>query len=268
VGAPGTVAARTRDPARPYDHAVDAVTARQVLRVSPDSPLTPELVERAFAGESAARHPSLSPDAAARAQAEEWGRTLQQARSALLADLHAAPATQTPRRRRSGWAIAGIAVGVVALLSLVTFGTIVAVQLVGQAADAASRALESGIADAEANAAEPGAADPGVDRMDSDDTLFAFPAAVEFYADGRYLDECPLEYEQGCWQTALFTEADCEALQVQFGFTNDANAVAPDVTEIVEKHDVVAGEPTIVVFGHDDYGYGWISQVTCLASVG
>ncbi|WP_203230904.1 hypothetical protein, partial [Agromyces humi] len=63
---------------------MDALTARQVLRLSPDSPLTPELVEHAYAAESAARHPSLYPDPAARAQAEQWAATLQEARAALL----------------------------------------------------------------------------------------------------------------------------------------------------------------------------------------
>ena len=234
---------------------MDALTARQVLRISPDSPLTPELVERAFAGESAARHPSLYPDPVGRAQAEEWATTLQQARATLHAQLGAPAAVPAQRRRLPGWAIAAIAVGVVALLALITLGTLGAVRLVGEAGESASRALESENADDD---------EPGVERMEADETYFAFPAAIEFYADGRYLDECPSEYEQGCWQAALFTEADCEALQVQLGFSNDASAIAPDSTEIVEKHDVAAGDATVVVFGHDDYGYGGINQVPCL----
>lgn len=242
---------------------MDALTARQVLRISPDSPLTPELVERAFAGESAARHPSLYPDPAARAQAEQWAATLQEARATLLA----APPAPARRRRLPGWAIAAIAVGVVVLLSLITFGTLGAVRLISEAGESASRALESEIGDAEAGGGS-GASEPGVDRMEADETFFAFPAAIEFYADGRYLGQCPDEYDQGCWQAALFTEADCDALQVQLGFSNDASAIAPDSTEIVEKHGAVADEATVVVFGHDDYGYGWINQVTCLDGVG
>jgi hypothetical protein len=247
---------------------VDALTARQVLRISPDSPLTPELVERAFAGESAARHPSLYPDPAARAQAEAWVATLQQARAALHAELGAYPAAApAPRRRLPGWAIASIVVGVVVLLALITVGTLGAVRLVGEAGESASRALESEITGEEADEGS-GAADPGVERMEADETFFAFPAALEFYADGRYLDECPAEFEQGCWQSALFTEADCESLQVELGYTDDADAVSPDTTETIEKRGVVAGQPTVVVFGNDDYGYGWINQVTCLDTTG
>ena len=93
---------------------------------------------------------------------------------------------------------------------------------------------------------------------------FAFPAALELYGDNRYGDECPADYEQGCWQAALFTEADCDTLQVQLGFANDAEAAFPEYFEAVEKQDVIGYEATIVVFGHDDYGYGWINQVTCL----
>ena len=242
---------------------MDALTARQVLRLSPDSPLTPELVERAFAGESAARHPSLYPDPAARAQAEQWAATLQEARATLLT----APPAPARRRRLPGWAIAAIAVGVVVLLSLITLGTLGAVRLIGEAGESASRALESEITGEEADGGS-GAADPGVERMEVDETFFAFPAALEFYADGRYLDECPAEFEQGCWQSALFTEADCESLQVELGYTDDADAVSPDTTETIEKRGVVAGQPTVVVFGNDDYGYGWINQVTCLDTTG
>ena len=153
------------------------------------------------------------------------------------------------------------------LLSLITFGTLGAVRLISEAGESASRALESEIGDAEAGGGS-GASEPGVDRMEADETFFAFPAAIEFYADGRYLGQCPDEYDQGCWQAALFTEADCDALQVQLGFSNDASAMAPDSTEIVEKLDAVAGEATVVVFGNDDYGYGWINQVTCLDDAG
>ena len=36
----------------PYDPAVDPNTARHVLRLSPDAPLTPSTIEAAFASES------------------------------------------------------------------------------------------------------------------------------------------------------------------------------------------------------------------------
>ena len=47
---------------KPYDHAVDPNTARQVLRISPDTPLTSALIESAYAEESWTRHPSRYPE--------------------------------------------------------------------------------------------------------------------------------------------------------------------------------------------------------------
>ena len=68
----------------PYDPAVDPNTARHVLRLSPDAPLTPSTIEAAFASESWERHPSRYPDAAGRAAADEWAATLAEARTVLL----------------------------------------------------------------------------------------------------------------------------------------------------------------------------------------
>ena len=46
-----------------YDRPVDSITARQVLRIFRDAPLTVELVERAYSEECWARHPSRYEDA-------------------------------------------------------------------------------------------------------------------------------------------------------------------------------------------------------------
>jgi len=248
---------------------VDPITARQVLRIFPDAPLTVELVERAYSEEYWARHPSRYQDSTRRREAEQWAGTLATARQVLLQEAgtsSAADAATAPPRKRglSGGAIAGIVAGGVALLALVTFGVIGAVNLVTQAATTAQEAIEQELdeqAPADANGS-----DDGVERYESGETYFAFPAALEFYLDGRYDAQCSTEHEKGCWEAALFTESDCETLQVQLGFSNDADAIAPDVTETIEFDDVVAGDATPVVYGNDDYAYGWINQVTCLGS--
>jgi len=242
---------------------VDPITARRVLRIFPDVPLTVELVENAYAGEWWAKHPSLYQDASERRRAEEWALTLVAARDVLLADVRKAAMsastpptdapTDAPARRRglSRGAIIGIVAGSAALVALITFAAIGAVKLASQVATTAREAIES-------------AAGEAVDRYQTGETLFTFPAALEIYSDGRYSAECSSDYAQGCWQMALFTEADCDAMQIQLGFTNDVDALLPDHTETIEKRDVVGNEATIVVFGNDDYGYGWINQVTCL----
>lgn len=246
---------------------MDPITARRVLRIFPDAPLTVELVERAYSEEYWARHPSRYQDPAQRRQAEQWAASLASARDVLLREAGTATAipdaatTPQPRRGLSGGAIAGIVAGGVALLALVTFGIIGAVNLATQAATTAQEAIEEEIEDA--TGGDSGAVSD-VERYESSETFFTFPAAMELYLDGRYDAECSLEYTQGCWQSALFTEADCDTLQVQLGFSNDADALLPDHLETVEIDDVVAEDATPVVWGNDDYGYGWINQVTCL----
>ena len=87
---------------KPYDRAVDPNTARQVLRISPDTPLTPALIESAYAEESWTRHPSRYPEGPGRAQAEEWATTLGTARAVLLhevASRHSAAAASVPGPR-------------------------------------------------------------------------------------------------------------------------------------------------------------------------
>lgn len=252
---------------------MDPITARRVLRIFPDSPITGELVERAYAAEMWERHPSRYTDPSAQRDAEEWARTLATARGVLLTEAQSLPdsrpdaaTTPAPRRRLSGGAIAGIVAGGVALIALVTFGAIGAANLVTQSVTAATDAIESQapedtpVTDSGSGATD----DVNVDRLQPGETLFAFPAALEMYYDGRYTAECPLEYTNGCWEQALFPEAGCDTMQVQLGFTNDAEGFLPDHTEIIEKEGVLGNEATVVVFGNDDYGYGWINQVTCL----
>ena len=253
---------------------MDPNTARQVLRISPDTPLTPELIETAYAEEALARHPSRYPDDAGRAQAEEWASTLATAREVLLGRLPGAaasapavaPAQERPRRRLSTWAITGIVAGGVAVVVLLAFAVVGGVRLVTEAADSVNEAIEAEEADAEAGG-DP-TAPPAVERFQSGETLYAFPAALEIYADGRFNPECPPGYAFGCWQMALFTEADCGALQVELGFSNDVDALLPDLRETIDVEDVVGNEATPLVFGNDDYDYGWVQQVTCLDANG
>ena len=80
---------------------MDPITARRVLRIFPDSPITVELVERAYASESWARHPSRYQDAAERQRAEEWMQTLATARDLLRAEV------QTPQPRADAAAAPG-----------------------------------------------------------------------------------------------------------------------------------------------------------------
>jgi hypothetical protein len=252
---------------------VDPITARRVLRIVPDSPLTVELVERAYAGEAWERHPSRYPDASARRDAEEWAQTLATARGVLLTEAQSLPASRadataaptSPRRRLSGWAIAGIVAGGVALIALVTFGAIGAANLLTQAVTAATETLESEAADAASGGSDSGDTElADVERYQSGETLFEFAAALELYNDGRYSAECPFEYSQGCWQMALFTEADCDAMEIELAFTNDIDAILPDHRETIEKQNVLGNEATVVVFGNDEFAYGWVDQVTCL----
>ena len=67
---------------------------------------------------------------------------------------------------------------------------------------------------------------------------------------------------------ALFTEADCATLEVELAYSSDIDAALPDETETVHLEAAEAGEETPLVFGNDDYEYGWVNQVTCLDSAG
>jgi hypothetical protein len=235
---------------------VDPNSARQVLRIFPDAPLTVELVERAYAGESWARHPSRYQDATQRARAAEWAQTLASARDVLLREARAAPPPAERRRGLPPWAIIGIVVASAAVVALIVSASVAAVNVATQFVTSAQEAIAS---------APPG--DTGfddVERYEADETFFTFPAALEAYNDDRLVAECPSEYAQGCWQTALFTEESCGTMQVELGFSNSPTDPAPERVETVEKHDVHAGRAVNVVFGQDEYAYGWINNVTCV----
>lgn len=259
---------------KPYDRAVDPNTARQVLRISPDTPLTPALIESAYAEESWTRHPSRYPEGPGRAQAEEWATTLGTARAVLLHDVASAapaasvpgpaasvapaPAAAQPRRRLSTGAIVGIVAGAVAVVALIGFAIWGGVRLLTDAAGTVNEAIEAESSDAPAD----------VERFESSETFFTFPAALEIYADGRYNPQCPPGFASGCWQMALFTESDCSTLEVELGYSSDIDAALPDQTETIQLEGVKAGEETPLVFGNDEYEYGWVNQLTCLDSTG
>lgn len=254
---------------------MDLNTARQILRISPDTPLTAELIDSAHASEAWARHPSRYPDAAGREQAVVWSTTLDEARAALLAAIArpsaptvAAVTARTPRRGLGPWAITGIVAGVVVFLSLITFAAFGAAGLVTDAMSTATDSVES-----EEEAASEDSSDsvdsesaelPEMERYFSGETQYSFPAALEIYNDGRYDADCSFDFAYGCWQMALFPEANCTTMNVELGFSNDPEGWDPQHTESIEFADVLGNEATAVVFGHDDYDYGWINEVTCL----
>ena len=169
-----------------------------------------------------------------------------------------APAAAQPRPRLSTGAIVGIVAGAVAVVALIGFATWGGVRLVTDAAGTVNEAIEAESSDAPAD----------VERFESSETFFTFPAALEIYADGRYNPQCPPGFASGCWQMALFTESDCTTLEVELGYSGDIDAALPEQTETVQLEAVEAGEETPLVFGNDDYEYGWVNQVTCLDSTG
>ena len=238
---------------------MDPNSARQVLRIFPDAPLTVELVERAYAGESWARHPSRYQDAAQRARAAEWALTLSSARDALLRAARATPAPTVVRRRLSTGAIIGIAAGGLAVLAVVAASILGAASLATQFTSIAEEAIESATGDG-----IEGSEFDDVERYESSETAFTFPAALEYYNDGRLDADCPSDYLQGCWQTAVFPEASCSTMRVDLAFSDSPTDPAPEHVETVERHDTKASEAVEVVFGQDEYDYGWINDVTCL----
>ena len=130
----------------------------------------------------------------------------------------------------------------VAVVVLLAFAVVGGVRLVTEAADSVNEAIEAEEADAEAGG-DP-TAPPAVERFQSGETLYAFPAALEIYADGQFNPECPPGYAFGCWQMALFTEADCDALQVELGFSNNIDVLLPDLRETIDVEDVVGDGAT------------------------
>ena len=255
---------------------MDLNTARQILRISPDTPLTAQLVDTAHASEIWARHPSRYPDAAGRQQAVEWSTTLDEARAALIAaaggptTLPAAITTvPAPRRGLRPWAITGIVAGVVVFVAIITFGAFGLAGLVNEAMSTvdAGEAGDHAASDDSSESVDSETIElADVERFFSGETLYSFPAALEIYNDGRYNTDCSFDFAYGCWQMALFPESSCTTMQVELGFSNDPDGFDPQHTESIDFSDVLGNEATAVVFGNDDYDYGWINDVTCLDS--
>lgn len=278
-----------------YDHAVDLNTARHVLRLDPLAPLTAEAVETAYGREVWERHPSRYADGAGREAATAWHATLVEARATLLQSMAVTDATASAvseraassavvplepmtsaiaiathvpmpsattsarervvapkRRRRAGHVIAVIAasLGVLALVVAVGVGAAMVAPQLERLASALDEPLQT---DAPAD----------VESYSADEMRFTFPAAMETYADGRYTKFCPFDFEDGCWETALITETSCAALEIDLQYANDAGAWTGEHMETIEKADVTGGEITPVVFGHDEYDFGWVHDVRC-----
>lgn len=105
--------------------------------------------------------------------------------------------------------------------------------------------------------------DPDVDHYTARETMFSFPAALELYSDGRYTSDCPIEHELGCWEAAVIPEASCAIMTVSWAFAATEDQLEPDLVESDRFSDVEAGEIVPIVFGNDDYEYGWPLDVVC-----
>ena len=172
------------------------------------------------------------------------------ATASTIASMGSASTGRRDRRR------VGLVVGIVAASAGV-------IALIGGAAFGATRLAEQLVDDASALAEDPWLTGETV-RYSADEMLFTFPAAVEEYYDGRYSGRCPAEYDFGCWEMAIITEASCASLEVDIEFTNDEAARVGDEQEILAITDVAAGAATPVVFGHNEYDWAWIADVRCL----
>ena len=182
---------------------------------------------------------------------------------------HAAPdlaatVNASPKRGLSRGAVIGIVAGAVALVLLVVGGAVGITALIGTVGEA-TRALETEFASPPASDDTSSDADLDVDHYTADETFFTFPAAMELYSDGadRRLESGAPEHAQGCWQAAVFTEADCAIMTVSMGYATTEVQPEPDLVESLRFYDVVAGALTDVVFGNDDFDYGWMIDVTC-----
>jgi hypothetical protein len=281
-------------PASLYDHAVDPNTALHALRLDPSVRPDAATVEAAYAREAVARHPSRYPDADGRRAAEAWALTLAEARSTLLRSIGttdaaawvppvepprpisgpfapteptmatagttavsadaAGPAASAPATRRRRGLVLGIfaaSIGAVVLFVGAGIGaTRFAEQLIERTSDTGGTFASDAPAD--------------VERFSVDEAAFTFPAALEMYNDWRYDDRCPAEFTLGCWQSAVITEASCASLQVDLEFSDDGETWITQARDTISVPDVTAGAITPVVFGHDDYDYGWIADVRCM----
>ncbi|MFF2372740.1 hypothetical protein [Agromyces sp. NPDC058110] len=142
-----------------------------------------------------------------------------------------------------------IIAGSLAVLALISLAAVGAGRLVIAAVDETRQTYER----------------PTVTRYESDSTRYGFPAALEYYSDGRYDDLCEAAWQR-CWQAALFTESDCERLHVLIAFSDEPNRQSSTAGSTQQIEHVVGNEPTPVVFGNDDHAYAhaWVEEVTCL----
>lgn len=94
----------------------------------------------------------------------------------------------------------------------------------------------------------------------SADTGFYIVASLEMHDDGRLDGLCPDGFARGCWQATIVPERACGRLGIQYSLRKaDGSELTRETWRTVE-----AGEPVNVVFGHDDYDFGWISHVACI----
>ncbi|GAA1060884.1 hypothetical protein [Agromyces bracchium] len=244
---------------------MDPNAARTILSIPADQPLSLEAVDAAYQRELWLRHPSRYPDADGRRAAEAWRDALGRARAVLVAELAASAGSTTAdagtpnptRRGLSGGAIAGIVAGGVVLVALLVAGGI---GLFGLVRDVASTAIAES---SEPSGPDTDGADVDVERYESYETGYEFPAALEAYWDGRYDADCSIGFVEGCWQMALFTESDCGELEVTIVFNDDADSWVAEETETRLVSGVRADQAVPVVFGNDDREFGWIDQVRC-----
>ncbi|MFB6611903.1 hypothetical protein ACFCVO_16360 [Agromyces sp. NPDC056379] len=233
---------------------MESIAARAALNLDPAITLTPESIDAAYRTAAWARHPSRYPDAESRHAAELWATTLQQARATLLAESSvsepADPGSPAPRRGLSkGW-IAGIVAGA----SVVVIGLIVGLVFGVTALTERFTELAKQQPEGEWEPAE---------FIPSNELMFTFPASIEWYSDGRHLDQCPTDAINGCWDVAVIPEDDCDAMLVELGFTGTP-ADPVSTYEEREFNDARAGEPSIVVFWNNAAESAWISDVRCL----
>ncbi|KRC58667.1 hypothetical protein ASE14_19190 [Agromyces sp. Root81] len=235
---------------------MESIAARAALNLDPALRLTPDGIEAAYRAALWARHPWRYPDGESRRSAEQWATTLGEARATLLAESaadRAAHAT-TPASRRglsTGW-IVGIVAG----------GTAIVVGLIVALAFGVS-ALSERVTELAEPPFEGGSDSETVEHYSAAETMFGFPAALEYYFDERYLDQCSLEFEQGCWTAGVIPESDCEIMIVSISFASTEEQATSDFDQTLRFFDVVAGETTPVVYGNDEYASSWIQDVTC-----
>ncbi|MEF3405722.1 hypothetical protein [Agromyces sp. CCNWLW203] len=182
----------------------------------------------------------------------------------------ALPVPTPPRRRTGPWAGVGIVTGILVLVALViagaAFGTATLAR--GLVAAGSTSSLTAPAGDPppveDDTLEEPAATDlPPVEYYTSEEAGFWFEAALEVYHDDR-LGGCPAKFERGCWEAALIPETSCGMLSIGYRFSNDPTATDGE-TRATQRTNVEAGVPVELVFGNDEYEYGWVDHVACLA---